>query len=475
MPQPRKFLGITVLPEFFQNETVDGVLDNLVSRAGVTAIATSPYVMEPADEATGSREPPDDAGAGNVRLLDRELWGRRELFVRTAPSFTPDKSLYAGLKYQPAEPKELSRRDGHIIRDAIRGAQARHIQVYLQVQSAIPPGYRVQFGGPDEADSPRLPDGRIPPRRVAKNGSLASQPIADYTRALLRDLCRAYPEVDAIRVDWPEYPPYVLDDVSLDVSQPARVAAAKWGFDFDTMQADCRAAYEHLHGKLTNADLAAWNEGDGGRYELLTYLARRPGVMELFRFKARLAEEYLRGLNAAVAEASSNRVELQAAAFPPPFSFASGMEFARLAPHCASFCMKLYTMHWAMMVNFYGMAIMAANPGLDEASLTRAIVRWFDMADDEGLSTLADYEYPEPDEPHPAGTAAQARKIRQAERAAGERPVYVLVHGYGAASDFRRRLRVAWETTSHGVWINRYGYLSDEKLSIVGQVCGTRT
>ena len=58
-----KVLGMTVLPEWAQVEGVEAVLDNLQGRAGVNAIATSPYVMTPADEATGTREPPADAGA----------------------------------------------------------------------------------------------------------------------------------------------------------------------------------------------------------------------------------------------------------------------------------------------------------------------------------------------------------------------------------------------------------------------------
>src|SRR5690606_31694705 len=107
----RRFLGITVMPEYLQNEGVDAVLDRLAA-VGVTAVATSPYVMEPADEQSGGREPPDDAGAGNVRLLDRPLWGQRALFVRTAPSFAPEKRLYAGLRYQPAEATPLTQREG---------------------------------------------------------------------------------------------------------------------------------------------------------------------------------------------------------------------------------------------------------------------------------------------------------------------------------------------------------------------------
>src|SRR6476469_1283500 len=94
---PDRLVGITVLPEFLQVEGIDAVLDNLVMKAGANAVTTSPYVMEPADQATGVREPPDDAGAGAVRVLDRPLWGKEELFVRTAPSFVPDKTFYRNL------------------------------------------------------------------------------------------------------------------------------------------------------------------------------------------------------------------------------------------------------------------------------------------------------------------------------------------------------------------------------------------
>ena len=167
-------VGITIMPEFFQNEGVDAVLDNVVRRAGATAVATSPYVMEPARPEEGSREPPADAGAGKVRLLDRLLWGRRELWVRTAPSYAPDLSLYSGLRYQPARPDDLTSRDGDVVAKAVRSAKARGLQVQLQVQAAIPPGYRVQFGGPLDEDRPRLPDGSSPGERVDNNGSLAS-------------------------------------------------------------------------------------------------------------------------------------------------------------------------------------------------------------------------------------------------------------------------------------------------------------
>ncbi len=116
--------------------------------------------------------------------------------------------------------------------------------------------------------------------------------------------------------------------------------------------------------------------------------------------------------------------------------------------------------------------ILAANPGLDEALLVRALVRVLDIADDDGLPHLKDYHYPEPNEPHPCGTQALGRKIQQAQAAAGDTPVFALAHGYGPPEDFRRRLAAAHHAGAHGFWINRYGYLSNEKLSMVREVTG---
>ena len=97
-----RLLGITVMPEWIQAEGVERVLDNL-ELAGANAVATSPYVMAPSSDPSAGREPPVDAGAGKVRLLDRDLWGKRELRCTTSPSFVPDRALYEGLRYQPAE------------------------------------------------------------------------------------------------------------------------------------------------------------------------------------------------------------------------------------------------------------------------------------------------------------------------------------------------------------------------------------
>lgn len=463
------FLGMTVMPEYIQSEGVDGVLRSL-KRAGANAVCTSPYVMEPAGEKTGAREPPDDAGAGAVRLLDRALWGRRELFVRTAPSFVPDTRLYSGLRYQPVQPDDLTRRSGAVVGEFIRAAKAAGLKVYLQIQAAIPPGYRVQFGGGRDEDQPRLPDGRIPPRRVDRNCSLASIEVRRYVEALIQDLCRAYPEIDGIRPDWPEYPPYLLDSAFLDFSEPARAAASRLGIAWQPMRRDALSAYKALHGALSNRDLEAVVAGDGGRFALLRAMASRPGLPALMEFKAILAGELLAGMRAALTRAASAGKELVPNAFPPPFTAVSGFDFRRAAPHSSSISVKLYTMHWPMMLRFYGDALLKANPGLTSPLLAAALVRLMDIGENP-LGGVESYSYPEPEAAHPVSHAAMARKIQQARLEAGSTPVNALAHGYGPPRDFEARLKVAWASSGGRVWINRYGYLSDEKLDIARRVC----
>jgi hypothetical protein len=460
-------LGIVVFPEFFQTEGVSQVLDNLQRRTNLTAIATSPYVMRPATEADGGREPPIDGGAGSVRLLDRPLWGRRELFVRTSVAFEPDLACYAGLRYQPPSPDEHTHSSGSTVRQALDQARARGLRTYLQVQAAIPPGYRVQFGGPEVDDEPLLFDGSVVRDRLDKNGSLASPHIRDYTAALLKDLLRAYPDIDGFHIDWPEYPPYTLDSAFLDFGPHARLAASRLGFDFDLMRKDATRLHDWLTRRMTFDELARFGQPESADAAIREILDSHPGIAMACALKAKISTECVAQLRAAV-----RGKEIVLRSFPLPWSQISGFSYREMAPIADAICVKLFTMHWPMIVNSWGARLIRDNPKIgSRLAVCHVLARVFGLSGSpekfgEGIS-----EYPSPDTAHPVDSDAIRSKLASAAQLGTPTSIFAMAHGYGPVADFRDRLRAAWAATGQKVWINRYGYLSDEKLDAVGQVC----
>ncbi|MEO5785166.1 MAG: hypothetical protein ABIS17_06620, partial [Casimicrobiaceae bacterium] len=356
---------------------------------------------------------------------------------------------------------------GRIVGDAVRLAKRRGLTVHMQLMAAIPPGYRVQFGGPVEEDRPRLPDGSFTGARVDNGGSLASPHIRAYTCALIRDVIREYPEIDVVRLDWPEYPPYALASWFFDFGVHARSAAKRLGFDFDVMRADAQRLYDTLTCGLTEVDLDAWRE-PAGVTGLPRWFERFAGFVELLRFKAALARELLEECAAAVKDAGAGRVRLMPHAFPPPWNALSGMDFRMLAPlGIEAVGVKLYTMHWLMMLRGYADAMLARQPQL-RGALPRALAELFAVSDDpHALTHVDDLRYPGPLEPHRVGARAQDRKIRVAQQQAGSTSVAAFAHGYGPADDFRARFAIARDAAGGHVWVNRYGYLSDAKLDAI--------
>ena len=153
----------------------------------------------------------------------------------------------------------------------------------------------------------------------------------------------------------------------------------------------------------------------------------------------------------------------------------TGFDFPGAAKICDAVSPKLYTMHWSLMVKFWADPILAAHPHLSEESVVRSIVRTMEIDDDgSGGGCVSDYGYPAPDEPHQIASGPQSRKLRDVvAEVAGVCAVTPLVHGYGPLDDFTRRLQLVADCSEvSGLWINRYGNLSDKKLEAIHEVVG---
>ena len=456
-------LGVTVMPEWFQCEGIAPVLDRVQSM-GATAIATSPYVLEVAADGEGGREPPADGEAGRVRPLDRALFGRTELWVRTAPSFVHDRRRYAGLRYQPSPPSALTTRHATLLDNVLAEAAGRGLAVYLQVMAASPPGYRVQFSAATAGDQCLGPDGAAHSARVDRNASLASSDVVAYVAALVAELAERYPSVAGFRLDWPEYPPYDMTSALFDFNRAATQRMAAAGEDPRDVarrvlawRADVRQAARSATGRGADEVVRALDAAGWG--ELLADTGR---LAALFAAKRGASRALLAAVRRALDGVPGPRRLLEPQAFPPPFHRISGFPLGDLDGIADRIGIKLYTMHWPMIARYWARDLAGdADPAALDA-LTAAIAQRFELTD--GLADGALLRYPDPHEAHPVGATAQRAKLATAQAAASGVPITAFVHSYGPLADVVSRHALAAEAGT-AMWVNRYGYLSDAKIA----------
>jgi hypothetical protein len=464
--------GIVLTTAEIASEGLDVVLD-AVARTGATALSTSLGVLVPGRSGDGTREPPLDV-AGEARLLDRPLWGQRELYLKGYEPHEADPALWAKVAYPPptVAPPEF-RCD--VPRQIIDGARARglaaHIQVSPYTLPGAPGGQTTQsgHGGGVIADRPTRLDGTVAERIVAGHGCLNNPRVRALGRARLAEAARWYGDVDSIFLDWAEYTCYFLEDAFACFCPHCRAAAEASGCDWARIEADTRSLWDRLH-RLTPADLdRAVAHGDWP-FAMAGDLADFPGYGDLLRFKAASVRAALADLRAALDAAGGAGVALEANGFPPPWCHLTGMDYGQAGQVVAATRPKLFTFHWPMITRWWTESLLTWNPALDSAATLRAVQACLDLPtpEREHRRELADYGMPRPDEAHPITMAALTRKLDQSVALAGDAaPCQAYLHSYRPAEEFARVLAAAQASTARGCWVQRYGYLSDEKLDIL--------
>ena len=455
----QKTFGITVLGDFIVSEGVTQVVRNLL-RVGATAVATNPTVTARCADGDGSFQPPADAGS-SPRRFDRPLFGEHALWVRGGPSFRPHEDLYANCKYGPRQVNDLTKMNGPIIGRFVAEAKAAGLDVHLQVGAAQPTGLL-------DEDRPRLPDGTIAPNRMADTASLAAPDVRDYNAAYLRDLLTHYPAIDAIRIDWPEYPCYTFGELFQDFSSHVQDWCTHHDFDFDVIRMNVERYRRYLASELRSDHLLDYRAILSADWLCATL----PPLGEWLRLKAALSTDLISDWRRIVDEFGEGRVKLVAHAFMPPWSRATGFNFAAASRFAHSVAPKLYTMHWPLMVDFWSKAMVAENSHVSEAFVVEAVATLMQLGSSAEIKQrLESYVYPGPEDAHPVPQDVQLANFHAACGQVGNSsPVVPIVHGYGPLDDFAERLQLAVDHSADGVWINRYGYLSDAKLERVRDV-----
>ncbi len=458
-----KFLGIVLAPPAVQCEGLHAVLDN-IQATGARAICSSWGLALPAPEGQGHREPPLDID-GYERLLDRPLWGRRELMIQSYRTYESDEALYAETPYRPRGPLAPPELDRDLPHQILGEARKRGMQAHLQIVPSVIPGLR-------DEDQVRYADGSLPPagRRVARQGCLNNPAVRAYMLALVRDTVRHFPEADGLFLDWVEYTVYLLEDHFACLCPHCAAAAEAKGYDWGRISRDARGLWDRLH-RLTGRDLERARRAVRHPGELLGLLQHRPGWLDLWRFKADTVVETYQAIREAMDDEGASAMELGANGWCPPFNRSSGMDYQALAGVCQSLRPKLFTFHWSALPRWYGSTLLAWNPDLPERQVLDTLVECLDLPDDLSPRSLAQYHIPAPQADHPARPESWRTKIDEVLAEVGGRtPVYAFAHSYRSDAQWKRMVAVLRDSPADGMWVQRYDYLSDTKLDILRQM-----
>lgn len=453
-----KFLGISIAAPSVQYEGIEAVMDR-VAATGAQAISLTPNLALPTEPSQGVREPPLDID-GYERLLDRPLWGKRELWIKSYRTAPYDEALFAETPYRPRHevaPAELDRDLPHrILSDAHKRGMKAHLQI-------VPLG----IGGLRKEDQVLYVDGSRPDpmRRVAIQPCLNNPAVRAYALASVRDAVRQFPEADGLFLDWVEYTVYDLRDHFACLCPSCERAAQAGGYDWDRIARDVRALWDWLH-HLEARDLERMQRIAASPWEALELLQTYPGWLDFLRFKA----ETVAGLYLAARQAMDDEraacMELGANGWAPPFNRSSGMDYRTLSEIAQSLRPKLYTFHWSVLPRWYGQMLLDWNPGLPEGLLLDALVAVLGLPDHNAPRNFSQYHIPAPHEDHPAAPECWRAKLDEVvDQAGGRSPVYAYAHSYRSEAQWKRMIAVVRDSRTDGMWVTRYEYLSDNKFA----------
>ena len=111
------------------------------------------------------------------------------------------------------------------------------------------------------------------------------------------------------------------------------------------------------------------------------------------------------------------------------------------------------------------------NPQLSERCLLDTLVELLDLPDHLSPRSFAKYHIPAPEKEHPALPEAWRTKLDEvAQEVGGRAKCYAYAHSYRPEAQWKRMVAVVRDSQVDGMWVQRYGYLTDSKFEILGKM-----
>ncbi len=457
----KKFLGVVISPEYAACEGLLQVFDHLEA-VRTDAIAVWPWLIEPVSPKEGARMP-DLHIDGHRRVLDRPLWGKTELHVKAYPAYAPNPDLFGSLPYRPPEaaPETLDR---ELPQRMFVEAQRRNMAVHVGIAPLLPPGLRA-------TDRPVRVDGvAVQPPYVAPAACINSPAAQGFALASIQDLLANYPQAGGLILDWAEFGAYLLEDHFTCFCEHCQRAAAKAGYDWEGVRRDVSAAWSRLH-RLSPQKLRRFTALIQPPDAWSQILTRHSGWRQFLDFKAWSVERFFRRVRDMMDREGYATHALTARGWCSPWNLSSGLDYARLSAICSVVSPKLFTFDHAALPRWAGLRLQEWNPGLAEPEILAALVQAMNLPDAIVSRRFEDYRIPAPEEEHPTFFSAYQERL-EGMAAAVQAPAhcYPISHPYLPAHQWRDMVALIRDSPVDGMWVNMYGYLSDEKLKILEEI-----
>lgn len=457
-----RFLGVVVPPAYAQDRGAEQVLDTLAI-APVTAICTYPAVARPVDTGRGSRMP-DLHVDGHRRVLERPLWGKRELWVESVPAYEPQRSRSTDDGYPtPPPPSMADIPRPTAVDDLVHVSRQRGISVYLQVSPLVIPGLR------DEDRPVRIDGARLSGTRVADTACLNSPAAQAYACGQIADIVDHYPDAHGLMFDWAEFPAYTLEDVFACYCRHCEARAREWGFPWAAIKRDVWRAWARVHA-MSSTDLKRLRTGGRRPSALVALLSDYPGLQQSLAFRARSVSEFYRSVRTVLDNGTGNAMAVTARTWAPPWNRISGSNYWSVAAVCDAVAPKIFTFDYAALPRWYGQQLADWNPALQEGEILDAMVDLMDLPDDRRTRTFGAYQIPAPGEPHATAPEAHADRIAEVVSETGGRALcHPIAHAYLPEPQWRTMVEVIRDGPADGMWVQMYGYLTDRKIAILSE------
>ena len=460
----RKFLGVFVNPVFVQSEGIKKVFDNL-ENAGAQAIAISCNVASPAEKGRGRRFP-DLARDGHNRFLARSVWGKHEIQLEYFSAYKQNIRLYNNLPYRPVSKNVPSGVDCGVPDTMIAEAKKRGMQVHIMVHPLVPPNTLAK-------DQPVFIDGSNPkpPQYIFKPWACVNSPDAGgYGLALVKDLLLHYSNVDGLILDFVEYSAYSLEDNFACFCKHCESRAREKGFDWDIIKSDMSSLWKWFH-SLTSDELKHSLCILRSPSRLLELFTNYPGWLQFLQFKADSVVDFYQRVRNQLNEIEQQDITLSARGGPPPWNRTSGMDYRGLSEICDTIMPKLFTFAYSALPRWFGQTMLTWNPGLLESDILDTVVEWMDLPDNIKQRSFSSYQIPGKDEPNPVMVKDFNNRLEEVMgQVKGSALCYPFAHAYMTDSEWIQMVTMIRDSSVDGMWIQMYGYLSDQKFKILREL-----